>query len=143
MPDARVGNPVRSRAPELPRDRLRCGVAVGIERRNRLPRLRSEIMQVCIDRHDDLPELRGPARRLPRSRHAAGTIVDRLGECGFEAVPNIAHDEGTSGQSACTADDDGAEERTEGGEAVAAAAPKDGKEREVPKRRLKTRMEPH
>src|SRR3546814_4451458 len=96
MPDARVGNPVRSRAPELPRDRLRCGVAVGIERRNRLPRLRSEIMQVCIDRHDDLPELRGPARRLPRSRHEAGIMVDRLEQRGFEPVANVRSEEHTS-----------------------------------------------
>src|SRR3546814_10084948 len=91
MPDARVGNPVRSRAPEMPRDRLRCGVAVGIELRNRLPRLRSEIMQVCIDRHDDLPELRGPARRLPRSRHEAGIMVDRLEQRGLEPVANVEH----------------------------------------------------
>src|SRR3546814_16094753 len=93
MPDARVGNPVRSRAPELPRDRLRCGVAVGIERRNRLPRLRSEIMQVCIDRHDDLTELRGPARRLPRSRHEAGIMVDRPEHRGLDTVAHEdAHD---------------------------------------------------
>src|SRR3546814_19957213 len=89
MPDARVGNPVRSRAPELPRDRLRCGLAVGIERRNRLPRLRSEIMQVCIDRPDDLQELRGQARRLPSPPPEAGILVARLEQSGFDQIANV------------------------------------------------------
>ena len=87
----RLGNPVRSRAPEVPRDCLRCRVAVGVEPRNRLPRPSSEIMQVCMDCHDDFPELRGPSRRFRCPCHEAGMVVDRLEQCGFKTVPNIEH----------------------------------------------------
>src|SRR3546814_18683070 len=93
-------------------------------------------MQVCIDRHDDLPELRGPARRLPRSRHEAGIMVDRLEQRGFEPVANVEHAVAAIGKSAWPVGADVGEWRHEVGGAVAADAPLDWNEVEIATRQL-------
>src|SRR3546814_1478338 len=93
-------------------------------------------MQDCIDRHDYHPELRGRARRLPRSRHEAGIMVDRLEQRGFEPVANVEHAVAAIGKSAWPVGADVGEWRHEVGGAVAADAPIDWNEVEIANRRL-------
>ncbi len=57
-------------------------------------------MQVRTDRHDDLPELGGPARRFVGSRHEARVVVDRLEQRGFKPVPDIEHAEAAVAEAA-------------------------------------------
>ncbi len=135
MPDARVDNSVRSRALEVPRERLRCGIGVGIERLNRLACQRTKIMQFCIDGHDDFPELRSPARCLPSPCHEAGMVVDRLEQRGLEPVPNIEHAVAAIGKPAWPVGADMGEWRHEVGGPVTADAAIDRNEVEIANRR--------
>ena len=140
MPDARVSNPVRSRVPEVPRERLRCDITVRIERRNWLPCRNSQIMQVCIDRHDDLPELRRPARRFVRSGHEAGVMVNRLEQCGLKTVPNVEHAVAAIGKAARSIGANVGEWRHEVRGPVAADAPVNRNEVEIADRRHDARI---
>ncbi len=48
-------------------------------------------MELCVELQHDLAELRGPAGRLPRPRHEAGVVVDRLEQRRLEPVAGIEH----------------------------------------------------
>ena len=83
------GDAVRSDRAALPSEDLGCAVVVGVQQVGAA----RGVVEIGVDRPDQLAELRGPARRLVGGAHEAGVVMDGLGDRHLGAVARVVEAE--------------------------------------------------
>ena len=131
VPRAGINYAIRATALEPLSQLLRCLVIVRSKGRMAPLTRASQVVQIGVNRQDDLSELRRPASFLSGARHETLVVVDCLEQRRLERVANVENAEGAIGETARPVGADMGERRHQVGCAMAADSALDRNEIEV------------